>query len=50
VIVQTALRVDWVKLKLVNVTRPVELALTVWEFVPHPLTVAVTGTTVAPGA
>ena len=37
------------KLSVVKVTSPVELAFTICELLPHPLTVAVTETTVAPG-
>jgi hypothetical protein len=38
-----------VKLSVVKVTNPVELEFTICELLPHPLTVAVTDTTVAPG-
>jgi hypothetical protein len=42
VIVQTALRFEFAKVKVEKVANPVELAFTVCELVPQPLTVAVT--------
>jgi hypothetical protein len=47
--VHVAFKVAWVKLRVENVTTPVELAFTICELLPQPLTVAVTDTTVAPG-